>query len=138
MRHDMAERNEQVMEMVARELDRNSGIGSSRLHRMAIEIDPSMSELSLRQFHARYPLQIQAARKRAQGGGTRRRAKRQRAPQGARRTQTSAAPASSRDAIRSVFLQFANDFADAKSRSDVVRVLSNVDAYVDRVEKAVT
>ncbi len=39
----------------------------------------------------------------------------------------------SRDQVRSVLLQFAQELTDAESRSSLVQVLGRVDSYVDRI-----
>jgi hypothetical protein len=42
-----------------------------------------------------------------------------------------------RDEVRAQFLSFASDIAAAEARKDLVKVLANVDKYVDAVAKAV-
>lgn len=54
----MANVDEKVMAMVEAELAKNPDTGSSDLFEMAKAEEPSIGELSLRQFHARYPLQV--------------------------------------------------------------------------------
>ena len=65
----MATRHEQVMEMVARELEQNPDIDAGELYTRAAEIDPSIRELDRRQFNARYPLQVKRLRAAARGDG---------------------------------------------------------------------
>lgn len=125
--------------MVRSELDRDPEVGLDALFDKAREIDPAVAELSRRQFHARYPLQVK--RTRGQGAGPRKRAP------GKRATRAAAVPGQGqarrrrgrgevdRDAIRRVFLDFAADLAEAESRQDLVRVLRSTDDYVDRVQK---
>ncbi len=141
----MATRNEEVMEMVRRELERQPDIPLAELYERAQEIDPSVAELSTRQFHAKYPLQIKRARGAGGRAATRRQPRRrktaapttqqrtERQPRQRQQRQETGAP--NRDAIRSVFLQFASDFAQAESRTEIVGVLSNLDGYVDQVVK---
>ena len=153
----MAERSEQVMAMVESELQRNPGVSPDELYRMAQEVDPAIGELTRRQFNGRYPLQ--AKRKAAQGkakpNGRKRRqtapsVRRQRAAttqvgsteaveQGSRRRGRRARGEgdSGREGIRVIFLEFANAFAQADSRADVVKVMASVDGYVERVERLV-
>lgn len=129
----MAERNDEVMEMVGRELERQPNMELRELHEKAVEIDPSMAELTPRQFNARYPLQVKRMRS---GGGRGKRRPQSDANAGEakpRATRRRTNPAQSRDAVREVFLRFAGDFAQAESRSEIVSVLSNVDTYVDGV-----
>jgi len=69
----MAQRNEQVLDRVRQELDRQPELGSRQLFEIAKEMEPAMEENSLAQFHARYvlPIKREHAVKRAekQGGG---------------------------------------------------------------------
>lgn len=134
----MAERNPQVMEMVAKELESDPGVKADVLFDKAREIDPKIGELSLRQFHARYPLPL----KRKRSGG--KRAGGRAAKAGAGRSGRRAGPrpkgkreASPRDQVRRIFLDFASELAGADSRAAIVDVLGRVDDYVDLVmEKA--
>jgi hypothetical protein len=57
------------MDMVRREVQKDPGVKSGELYEQAKKLDRSISSLSLRQFHARYPLQVKRALK---SGGTRR------------------------------------------------------------------
>lgn len=155
----MAEQNPQVMELVRQELERDPGASTQALYERAREVDPSIGELSTRQFHARYPLQV----KRAQGGGGGRKRGGGGKGGGARKGRKAAAPAAAqapergeapraraggrrggasaagegvdREAVRRVLLDFATDFAEAESRSEIVRVLNGVDAYVERITR---
>ncbi len=137
----MADRNERVMEMVRREIDRDPGVELGTLVEKAKEIDPSVAELTPRQFHARYPLQVKRSRNRGapkKAKRARKRASRALEPASpAPRRPARETPASGRDAIRAIFLEFAGEVAGADSRQEIVGVLSSVDAYVDRVEKLV-
>jgi hypothetical protein len=42
-------------------------------------------------------------------------------------------PVGGREKIRAVFMEFAREFAEAESRTEIVQVLSKVDEYVERV-----
>jgi hypothetical protein len=66
----MARTSDRVMDMVRREVAKNPDVKSGVLYEQAKKVDRSMSSLSLRQFHARYPLQVKRAM--ALGGGKRR------------------------------------------------------------------
>jgi hypothetical protein len=66
----MAKTSDRVMDMVRREVAKNPDVKSGVLYEQARKLDRSMSSLSLRQFHARYPLQVKRAM--ALGGGRRR------------------------------------------------------------------
>ncbi len=66
----MAGTNERVMDMVRREIDRNPSISSQELFAMAKKMDSGMNRLSIRQFHASYPLQVKRlAKARRRGPG---------------------------------------------------------------------
>lgn len=53
-----------VMAMVRRQLDRDNPPDTKALYGRAIHLDSSIRELSLRQFHAKYPLKIKRERAR--------------------------------------------------------------------------
>ena len=152
----MAERNAQVLELVRAELGQHPEIRSRALYERAQQIDPSVGEGTVQQFHARYVLPVQRERRAGAGSqpaapagqrkaGTPKAEAKSPRGTGARRptdtqeTQTSAAKsfttdgASDRERIRSVLLQFAQDMAEAESRSEIVRVLSQLDGYVERI-----
>ena len=80
-------------------------------------MNPRIGELTKRQFHARYPLQI---KRRLNKGRSRR----------------SRSKSSVRDGVREVFLSFATAIAAAEDPMDGVRVLAEIDRYVDRAIKA--
>jgi hypothetical protein len=138
--------------MVVDELSRNPRADLGDLYARAREIDSSIGELSLRQVHGRYPLQAKriAARGRpktqraTKRGGSRKQAAGRvtaeaqavprRGGRNAARRGAANGAGSQRAAIRSVLLEFASAFAEAESRPEIVRVLSSVDGYVERVE----
>lgn len=135
----MAERNEEVMEMVRGEIAKNPGAKLADLYQRAREIDPTITQMSTRQFYASYPLQVKRSRpgSKAKAGGGK---KTGRAAQPARAAKSrGAAPEPDRrDGIRRVVLAFARDLAEAESRAEVVRVLSGVDTYVEQIEELVS
>lgn len=137
----MANRNERVMDVVVRELEKDPEAQLETLYARAKEVDPSIGDLSLRQFHARYPLQ--AKRRRASGQPKKQASRRkkkaqtgepQKSPRKARRS-ASQDGGPDREALRALFLEFATEFAAADTRSQIVRVISSVDGYVERVRK---
>lgn len=132
--------------MVKEELDRDGSQGSQELFEKAKKVDDSINDLTLRQFHARYPLQIKRIQSGARGGRRKstQRTRQTQEPQprqtAARPKRRSAASASSdggrnRDAIRNVFLEFASDLAEAETQASTVKALGKIDGYVDRIEK---
>lgn len=130
----MAERNPQVLEMVAKELEADPDVKADVLFEKAREIDPKLGELSLRQFHARYPLPLKRKRSAGKrGGGRAGKRPPRRAKVGGRSQSRSAAQATPREDVRRVFMDFAGELARAESRAAIVDVLGRVDDYVDLV-----
>lgn len=129
----MAKNEERVMQFVEAELERNPDIATSDLFEKAKKVDSGLGKLSLRQFNARFPLQIKRRKSLA-------------SPRKGRKTKSRGASATRgtgrragqdrRDAMREVFLRFASDLASAEERKDVVRVLAGVEAYVADALKA--
>jgi hypothetical protein len=64
----MAETNARIMDMVRKEIDKDPSISSEELYEMAKRSDSGIGSLSVRQFHARYPLQVKRARTNARKG----------------------------------------------------------------------
>lgn len=147
----MAATDEKVMAMVERELKKDPEISVEQLQKKGAAINSSVSSLTARQFHARYPLQIKRRKAIARKGGSAPKKPRRRRKGATRRKKktrasgrSTAAPAASasastsvdRDAVRGSFLTFASELAAAEERKDVVKVLAGVDKYVDQVVKA--
>ncbi|MEK9500034.1 hypothetical protein [Gaopeijia maritima] len=152
----MADVDLKVMEMVEKALAKEPDVGSSDLFDRVKEKHPGVADLSVRQFHARYPLQVKrrkaaaaaaasgAAPARKKSTPKRSRARKQPAAEAAprpSRTRTrGAAPATngrtSRDAVRAIILAFATELASADAKADVVKVLAGADQYVDQVISA--
>lgn len=129
----MSKADATIMAMVEAELEKNPEATATELHEKAKTLSAGVRELSLRQFHARYPLQVKRRKagkrigRRKTGGpgaGTRRRGRR--------------GGADPRDAVRKVFMDFATDLT-AGIASDgphgAVKLLAQVDSYVDRAMK---
>ena len=80
------------------------------------------ADLTKRQFHARYPLQVKRKMNPV------RRKRRRKKAQG----KAAAGPTGSpREAVRSIFLDFASELAGAEARGEIVRVIASVDRWVD-------
>ena len=151
----MADNSGKVLALVEAELEKNPSATTEELQNAAKKKYPSAGKLSKRQFNARYALQI---KRRKKGGKAKKKvtaakapAKRRtrraaaavkkvaaRAPRPRRAAKAPAAASSGvdRDAVRQQFLRFASDLTAAESRGDLIRVLANVDKYVDAVAKA--
>lgn len=126
----MAKNEEKVMDFVKAQLAETPEIATSELFEKAKSVDASVRKLSLRQFNARYPLQIK--RKKSMGRPGRRRSRRGSHTSGPKEQ------AQSRDAVRDTFLRFAADLSSAEERKDLVKVISQVDRYVDEAISAAT
>lgn len=128
----MAQSDDKLMAFVQAEMKKNPDISTKDLFEMAKASLAEAKELTMRQFHARYPLQVKRQASLAAGGGKRRR---RRSP--GRRGKAAAAPSSgARDTVRAALLKFASDLSAAEERKDLVKVLARVDDYVDQVIKA--
>lgn len=156
----MAETDPKVMSMVEAALKKNPDASSQELYDEIRKKKRSIGKLTLRQFHARYPLQVkrrEGLKSRAKSGSkkaTRKKATRAKAPARKKATtrkrrtskaskpraaaaSASASEGTNRDAMRAVLLEFATDLAAADSRDGAVRVVANVDRYVEKIAAAV-
>ncbi|MEJ2538386.1 MAG: hypothetical protein P8188_00155 [Gemmatimonadota bacterium] len=112
------------MSYVESELKKSPDISTNELFDKAKKEFPSAKKLTVRQFHARYPLQVKRRMSLAKGGG-RRKSPRKRVRRTARR-----------ESVRAALLRFATDLTAAEERRDLVKVLADVDRYVDEVLEA--
>lgn len=129
----MAEVKDKVMDMVRKELDENPDAENRELYEKATKVDGSIADLTLRQFHARYPLQVKRQKAQKSGGGSRK--KRSSSSRGGG---SGKGPEVNRDKVRATLLQFAKDVSSAEGQaSTLIDVLENVDDYVDQVVRAV-
>lgn len=115
----MAKANPKVMEMVEKEIKKNSDVSNTELLEKAKSIDKGVAKLSSRQFNAMYPLQV----------------KRALAPKRPRKRRSRKSKDAARDKVRTVLLALAKDVAGAQ-KGEVVDVVAGIDKYVDRVMKA--
>jgi hypothetical protein len=131
----VAEIDEKVMSFVEDTLAERPGIELADLYEEAQKVSPAVKDLSKRQFNARYPLQVKRRRSQAlrANSGPKTSTSRPATRRGRPRAGGGDQPA--RESVRKVLLQFATDIAGAEERKDLVRVLSNVDRYVDQVLK---
>lgn len=137
--------DDKVMSLVERELEKDPKISSQALYDKAQKVDPEVAKLTLRQFHAKYPLQVKrrsSAPKKKKGPArrtkrTRKTAKKPtaRAGKGAARSRTASADGS-HEAVRKVLLRFAKDVSAAEGKAETIDVLAKVDRYVTDILKA--
>jgi len=129
----VAETVEDVMKMVERELGRDPDISNEALYEKARKIDGSIADLTLRQFHARYPLQVKRRRAAASG----RSKKKRKAGSGRRRTKKSApGSGADREAVREILLRLAREVSAAEGKAAMIDLVVGLDRYVDEVVKA--
>ena len=121
----MAERKDEIMSMVRDELKKDPDIENKTLYAKAKKIDPAVDDLSLRQFHARYPLQVKRKMAQKRGGGRKRKS--------SGKARKSGGGGVDREAVRGVLLRFARDVSAAEGKAEMIDILSSVDDYVDDV-----
>lgn len=110
--------NEDVMEMVRRQLERDPPPPTSALYGRAARIDSDVYDLSLRQFHAKYPLRVKRERARAEREAAR---EEERSP-------------AARDRVREVLYGLAREVASADGVADLAGVVVGIADRVDEVE----
>ena len=122
----MADVDPKLMTFVETAIEQSPDASTNELFEEAKKKFPSAKKLTVRQFHARYPLQIKRRMSLAKGKTPRKKAS---APRSRKRPVR-------RDAVRAALLQFASDLSAAQERHELVKVLANVDDYVDAVMDA--
>ena len=135
-----ARTGDKVMALVEKHLAKNPKVSNADLFERAKKVDAAVGKLSLRQFHAKYPLQVKRRRAPKKRPAARRRpaarprpAARSRRPRAPRKPVVSAA---NRDAVRKSLLKFAKDVSAATNKTETIDILANVDKYVDEIMKA--
>ena len=126
-----------VMEFVARTLEADPGISNADLFAGAREIDPSVADLSARQFHAKYPLQVKARLARDAAAESEAPPEPDAPP--AEETAGADAPATGTGdpaAVRRLLLDLAKEIANAKSQAETIGVMARLDDYVAEIMKA--
>ncbi len=133
----MAEIIDSVMKFVEDELTKNPDARSKDLFEAAKKVDPAIKKLNQRQFHARYPLQVHRMRapkkprvRRARKAAVAASAAKVTAPRGRR---AASKAGSSREAARAVLFRFARDLTASSEPQNLVKVMSNIDQYVDDI-----
>lgn len=141
---EVAEKD-RIMEMVRKELEKDPGIENKELYAKASDIDESVEDLTLRQFHARYPLQVKRQMAQDSGGAKKKKKKKKSKKKGgtSRKTATSGGRGGGsggvdRERIRSTLLRFARDVSAAEGKAEMIDLLSSVDDYVDDIAGAVS
>jgi hypothetical protein len=125
----MTDQVERVRDLVRRALVTDPNVTNKVLFERAREVAPEVvKDLSLLQFHARFRLPIirneMAPRERKPGERPSRRPRRRPAPR----------PAGSiRADLRELLVKFAVDLEAASNRSELIRVVANVDKVIDDI-----
>ena len=115
-----------VMDFVAESLDKEPDVTTKELYKRAKSEFPAVKKLTLRQFNARFPLQIKRKASLLSGSG-------RRSGPGRRKK---GGTDKKRDAVRSLLTEFAQKAVDAHKKDEVFSFMSEVDSYVDKVLKA--
>jgi len=127
----MSETDNRIMALVEKALAANPKAGTTELFEKAKAADASVGKLTIRQFHARYPLQVKRRKGRALAKSAAPKAR-------PAASHASATPVKgSHEGVREVFLRFAQDLASAEERRDLIQLLGNLDHYVDDAVRAV-
>ena len=151
------------MSWVEGQLKDNPDVSVDELLEGAVKLNAGIAELTKRQFHARYPLQVKRAARRAAdaAAGIKPRRRPRRAPAAPapepepvaaapepepapapEPEPAAAAPAPAaeaapveidRGAVRTMLFDFAADITAAEGTSEVVKVLAAMDDYIDRI-----
>lgn len=144
----MAETDEKVMTLVEKELERDPKASTSDLFELAKRTSPDIADLTIRQFHARYPLQVKRRKALAQGSTKRKRKRRKSSGSRGRDTATTAADTGrsrkkadrsgaspeARDAVRNELMSFAQELSAAtQDTGKLIKLLADIDGYVARV-----
>jgi len=136
-----------VMEYVERKLEANPGVTNADLLAGAREIDPSVGQLTGRQFHAKYPLQVKARLAKAAAPKPKPppepevpTAEESTAPDrpSAGEDDPEAPPTGEGDplAVRRLLLDLAKELASAESKAEVIEVMARLDDYVAQIMEA--
>jgi hypothetical protein len=126
----MVKNEQKVMDFVQQELAKDPGIPTVELFERAKKVDTGVAKLTLRQFNARFPLQVKRKNSMESAGGSRRR-------RGAGvRSRSRKAGEQRREAVREIFLRFAGDVSGAEEPRELIRVITEIDVYVDQAIKA--
>ena len=126
-----------VMEYVERTLEANPGVTNADLFAGAREIDPSVGELTARQFHAKYPLQVKARLAKAAAPKPKTPLEPEvPAAEEATAPEEPSAEAGDPVAVRRLLVDLAKELASAESKAEVIEVMARLDEYVAEIMEA--
>ncbi|MCK5410793.1 MAG: hypothetical protein KAJ67_01795 [Gemmatimonadetes bacterium] len=118
-----AKTSDKVMQFIEKELKINPKATAKELQQKAKAVSEAVGKLSVRQFHAKYPLQV---RRRLAPKKPRRAAPKARAARGQ----------ANREAVRNTLMTFAQDLSAAQGKSETIAVLRKLDNYIDAIIRA--
>ncbi len=153
------EKLDKVMQLVEKELKKNPKATAKELQQKARAVSEAVGKLSVRQFHAKYPLQVRrkmAPKKPGRAAPKARTAPkkpRRAAPKKPRRAAPKARAAAkkprraapraratrgqvSREAVRNTLMTFAKDVSAAEGKSETIAVLGKLDNYINAIIRA--
>lgn len=117
---------QRILKMCREQLSRRKPPDTEALYGRAVRIDPGVREMSLRQFHATFPLQVRRERARSN--------ERQEPSEGTGSTKDP--DGQFREAVRQVLLDFAIGFSDAEGVAGMVNAWEQLDDHVARIFRA--
>ena len=126
-----------VMEYVERTLEAKPGITNADLFAGAREIDPSVGQLTGRQFHAKYPLQVKARLARTAAPEPKKPPEPE-VPLAEEPTAPDVSSAGEGDplAVRRLLLDLSRELVSAESKAEVIEVMARLDDYVAEIMEA--
>ncbi|MYC88033.1 MAG: hypothetical protein F4X22_07330 [Gemmatimonadales bacterium] len=127
---------EAVLAYVTRVLKRNPDVKNAELFAGACEIDASVADLSPRQFHAKYPLQVKRRLVAAEGRKPVARAVAEPAPAAAPPPEAPAVRGGDAAAVRGLLLSLVRELANAETQAETIEVMARLDGYVTDVMQA--
>ena len=133
-----------VRAYVERVLKRNPGVTNAELFAGACEIDASIADLSPRQFHAKYPLQVKRRLAAAEAPKPAPRVRRTFVPAVAEPAPAAAPAAAAAPAmgggdaaaVRGLLLSLVRELANAETQAETIEVMARLDGYVSDVMQA--
>ena len=147
----MADRNQQVYEMVEQELHANPETSTDDLYEKAKKLDSGIAKLTLRQFNGRYPLQVKRQMNKENGTTTKktRKPRKQSQPKAEAKVEPKAestptpAPASvevtingNATAVRGTLLNMVHDLTHVSDMS-ALDLIAFIDRYTHEIVEAV-
>ena len=140
---------DKVMQFIEKELKINPKATAKELQQKAKAVSEAVGKLSVRQFHAKYPLQVRrklAPKKPRRAAAKKpRRAAAKKPRRAAAKRPSRAAPKAraargqvNREAIRNTLMTFAKDVSAAEGKSETIAVLGKLDNYIDAIIRATT